>query len=247
MKKHIQLLALSLLMVVAAMYSSCKKEDAQPNTTTVERPTEGKYKKEITLKDDSGENWMKLEVSANSEEQLANFPVNWISLKVVRDLSTVLDKEPSTAEDAQQANNTPSEIPDFSKSIFLKMLEEHKSPGVLALGMTVKEPADGSGGIESREYSTRQTPWSVTANCGFGIYVTRAGNTTFSFDHGWKGNCGNQSWWNSFCSGGYWTSMHTSYFWGVRHSVWVYRNSYYSPLWYTIYWNIQWSGTPYPC
>lgn len=209
-----------------------------------ERPVEGKYKTEITLKDDSGENWMKLEVSANSEYQLATFPAGWLSLRVVRDLSAVLEKEPSTAGDAQQTNDTPSETPDFSKSIFIKLLEEHKAPGVLALGMVVKEQA----GIESRESAIKTAPWSVTANCGRGVYVARVGETTFSFDHGWKGNCGNQSWWDNFCTRRSFTWMHTSYFWGVRHSVWVYRNSSNAPLWYVIYWNIQWPDTPpFPC
>ncbi|MBC7774431.1 MAG: hypothetical protein H7246_03250, partial [Phycisphaerae bacterium] len=98
-KSNRSFIAATVLAIVATFFIfACQKEEGVLTNNPLEEQFEGKFKKQITLKDDLGENWMTLELSANSADELAAYPVEHFTLTPVLNASeTDAKPEPLSA------------------------------------------------------------------------------------------------------------------------------------------------------
>lgn len=204
------LAAITLAVAASFFLFSCQREEVAAPNNQFEDPlqqVEGKFKKQVTLRDASGDNWMLLEVSANSAEELANWPVEHFTLSPVRS-----DAEPIAPPARTPTPAETTSLPDpTSPHYFLNLLEEHRAPGVTSLSIKISSPKD----VQDRGWlaSGNYTFW-VSA-CGFGCRFSRITGSSFYVYHYYGDNCQVAS--NNF-QGVYhnYNYYSSGYFWGRR-------------------------------
>lgn len=199
MKKHLNFLALAILLVVTSIWTSCKKEAVTEGNSTTEMPTEGMYKKKITLT--SGESWMKIEVSSDDAALLETAAVTALTLKEI-------DENIHEGGSGNVENLTNEGAPSNPLTpIFVNILEQHAAAGVKDIAIFVP------GNNFERNYCQ---PYWFTAACGWGVHAWS--NYNFSGIHNKYGNCG-ATFLGGVCP--YTTNYNTHYGSGKKHNLYV--------------------------
>ncbi|MCW5924118.1 MAG: hypothetical protein KIS77_17480 [Saprospiraceae bacterium] len=119
MKKHIQLLALSLLVIIAAIYTACQKEEENVETILLSEESEGRFEKDFTIYDTQNGTIFTVHIASNEQSLVDLFNAETVNANWTTESEGLVVEEDSHDDVFKQS------LPDGRKivTVYLKYIQ----------------------------------------------------------------------------------------------------------------------------